>query len=123
MATATTARVSVDVGRRDAEAVEGDVHRIGDEQVHRPVDAGTGIPAAVLVRLGLDGDPVRLAVAQERVEHRGERGVAVGLMDDEVAVDEDDGVAVDAFELDDDRLVAPLGGTSKVFAYSNTPPG
>ena len=100
----------VDVGRRDAGAVERDVRGIGDQQVHRSVDAGAGIPPAVLVRASFDGDPVRLAEAQERVERDGERGVAVRLVGGELAVHEDDGVAVDAFELHDDGLLAPLGG-------------
>ncbi len=83
---------------------------IGHQQVHRAIDAGAGIPPAVFVRAGFDRDAVRLAEAQERVEGHGERGVAVGLVRGELAVHEDDRVAVDALEFDDDGLLAPVDG-------------
>jgi hypothetical protein len=49
-----------------------------------------------------------VAEPQIRIERDAEGRVAVRLVGGELAVHEDDGVAVDALELDDDGLLAPL---------------
>ena len=88
--------------------VARDVHRVGDDEVDVAVDAAAGVPAAAGELVAdLDGDDVLGVAVGVRVRQVDrEAGVAVGVAGDLLAVEEDDGVHVDAVELERDALVA-----------------
>ena len=103
-----------DPGRRDTQPVERDVDGLGDEQGHVPVDAGAGVPAAVLPGAALHTDRVLLAVPEVVIEANGKLAVPVRAVRRELSVEEHDGVPIHAFEPEYDGPVAPLDRHNEV---------
>ena len=84
------------------------MYGFADDQVHRPVDAGTGVPPGVLVRGGVHLDDVLLSDAEVLADRHGEVGVAVRAVARERAVHPHGCAAVHALELEQHALPAQL---------------
>ncbi len=97
---------ALDVRRGHEGPVARDVGRVGDDEVDVAVDPAARVPAAAWELVAdLDGDDVlRVAVGVRVLQVDREAGVAVRVAGDLLAVEEDDGVHVDAVELERDGL-------------------
>ena len=99
----------VDVRREHLQATRREVDSTGAVQPHAAVDAGTGVPSAVLVRAGLDLEIVRRAEPEEVVDRHDEVCVATGPTCDKVVVHEYERIAIDALELEEHRGTGLFG--------------
>ena len=109
---------SSQVGRGHIDAALGHVHRIGDGEVYRAVDAAAGVPAAGgrLVFHFHSNDVFALKIELVLGQLERERRIAIGMEAQLFAIEIDRGIHIDAAKVNGDVLPLPLRGQGEGFA-------
>ena len=94
------------------------MHRIGDGEVHRAVDAAAGVPAAGgrLVFHFHSNDVFALKIELVLGQLERERRIAIGMEAQFFAIEIDRGIHIDAAKVNGDVLPLPLWGQGEGFA-------